>query len=70
MSALNFPLLSTSCVSYSFEGVPESGVGSPRRLVLAPAAATGLATVVAGAQGQIAAHAGCNEGECYQGQPA
>jgi len=44
--------------------------GSPRRLVLAPAAAAGLATVVAGAQRQVAAHAGRHEGERHQGQPA
>lgn len=54
----------------SFEGVPESVVGSPRGLVLAPTAAAGLATVVAGAQGQVAAHAGRDKGERHQGQPA
>lgn len=54
----------------SLEGVPESGVGSPRGLVLPPTAAAGLATVVAGAQRQVAAHAGRDEGERHQGQPA
>lgn len=54
----------------SCDGVPVSGVGSPRGLVLAPATAAGLATVVAGAQRQVAAHAGRDEGERHQGQPA
>lgn len=45
----------------SFEGVPESSIRSPRSLVLAPAAAARLATVVAGSQRQVAAHAGRNE---------
>lgn len=54
----------------SFEGVPVSGVGSPRGLVLAPTAAAGLATVMAGAQRQVAAHAGRDEGQRHQGQPA
>lgn len=54
----------------SFDGVPVSGVGSPRGLVLAPTAAAGLATVVARAQRQVAAHAGCDKRERHQGQPA
>ncbi len=54
----------------SFEGVPESVVRSPRGLVLAPTAAACLATVVAGAQRQVAAHAGRDEGQRHQGQPA
>lgn len=54
----------------SFEGVPEFGVGSPRGLVLAPTATAGLATVLTGAQRQVAAHTGRDEGERHQGQPA
>lgn len=61
-----YPLLALA----SFVGVQESVVRSPRGLVLAPTAAAGLATVVAGAQRQVAAHAGRNEGQCHQGQPA
>lgn len=54
----------------SFEGVPETGVTSPCGLVLAPATTTSLATAVAGTQGQVAAHAGRDEGERHQRQPA
>lgn len=38
--------------------------------MLAPAAVAGLAAVVAGAQRQVAAHAGRDEGERHQGEPA
>lgn len=38
--------------------------------MLAPAAVAGLAAVVAGAQRQVAAHAGCDEGQRQQRQPA
>lgn len=54
----------------SCEGVPVSGVGSPRGFVLAPAAAARLTAVVAGAQGQVAAHAGRDKGQRHQSQPA
>lgn len=43
---------------------------SPDRLVLAPAAAAPLSTAQAGAQRQVAAHAGHEERQGQEGQPA
>lgn len=62
--------LSTPKPPWSREPLPPPSLASSDRLVLSPTAATPLPTPQAGAQRQVAAHAGHEERQGQEGQPA
>lgn len=68
--ALSLSLLSTPKLPRSKEALLSPSLASSDRLVLSPTAATPLSTAQAGAQRQVAAHAGHEERQGQEGQPA